>query len=243
MLNKDSYKILRLPDLKLFCKGKIKLNQSKSALFECYNRYLAVKIIQRCYRRYFYRNAECSITLEKVNYPCFIYRSKFGKLFFYDLVSIVKYICKTGNTHDPMTREQYSDTILENLDLFVKKQNLKFSSTLKIKRNISYAKAVRDRENDIISYQTLLEENKNLIVVLIESGLIGMSGSIHIDGENFNNVDEYLLYLLEKTNAIYNTLKDLDIFWAETFKTEFLEQLNVYTGNGVKNIIEFVNLI
>jgi hypothetical protein len=126
MLNKDSYKILRLPDLKLFCKGKIKLNQSKSALFECYNRYLAVKIIQRCYRRYFYRNAECSITLEKVNYPCFIYRSKFGKLFFYDLVSIVKYICKTGNTHDPMTREQYSDTILENLDLFVKKQNLVF---------------------------------------------------------------------------------------------------------------------
>ncbi len=241
MLNKISYKILKVPDLKLFCKNaKIKCNQTKSKLFECYNRYLAVKIIQRCYRKHFYRNAECSITLEKVKYPCFIYRSKFGKLFFYDLLSIVMYICKSGNTHDPMTREQYSDTTLNNLDISVKKHtNLKFSSTLKIKRNMSYARAVRDRENNIISYQTLLDENKNLIIILIESGILGTSGNIFIGDENFNNPDEYLVYLLEKVNAIYNALKDLDPTSANSFKTDFIETLEHFNENQTKNFIKF----
>jgi hypothetical protein len=245
MLNKDSFKILKLPVLKLFCKNaKIKINQNKQSLFDCYNRYLAVKIIQRCYRKHFYRNADCSITLEKVNYPCFVYRSKYGKLFFYDLVSIVKYICKTGNTHDPMTREQYSDTTLNNLDNLVKQKcEKRYSSTLKIKRNVSYARTVRDQENDIITYQTLLEENRNLVINLIESGIFNLTGSVYINGENFDGIGEYLVYLLEKINVIYNTLKALDPFWAGVFKTEFLEILGTYTENDVKNIIEFINLI
>lgn len=251
MLNLESFKILKVPELRLLCKNvKIKLNKStKLQLFENYNRYLATLMIQKAYRKHFYRNAECSITLEKVEYPCFIYRTKFGKLFFYDYLSIVKYISKTGNTHDPMTRDQYSDNDLIRLDYSIKKYypEKKFSSTLKIKRNIGYALKVRDRENDILSYQTLLQETKTLIINLIESGIFtsGINEQISIGNESFIGIDDYILHLLEKTNILYNTLKEIDSFWANSFKIDFLENLERYDSQiiEIKNIIDFINLI
>jgi hypothetical protein len=251
MLNKDSLKILKVPELRLFCKNvKIKINKlTKLELFENYNRYLAVKCIQKNYRKHFYREAECSITLEKVSYPCFIYRTKFGKLFFYDYLSIVKYISKTGNTHDPMTREQYSDNDLVRLDSSLKKHfpDQKFSSTLKIKRNIDYAKRVRDRENDIITYQTLLNETKMLIVNLIESGILvsGINENIQVGNETFISTDEYVLYLLDKINVIYDFLKGIDLFWANSFKIDFLDTLKQYDINvpEIRNVYDFIVLI
>ena len=80
--------------LKKLCKNaSIKLLKlKKRELFNEYNRYLAIKLIQKCYRLHFYKNAIDHITLEKVNYPCFIYRTKFNKHYFYDYSSIIKYI-------------------------------------------------------------------------------------------------------------------------------------------------------
>ena len=251
MLNSVSLKLLKLTDLKNLCKNaKLKITKlNKLQLFDIYNHYLATKLIQKVYRNHFYRNSECSITLEKVRYPCFVFRTKFGKLFFYDYQSITKYICKTGNTHDPMTREQYSDEDLQRLDLSLKKYypETKYSSTLKIKRNLGYARKVRDRENNIITYQTLLEETKLLILNLIDSGIFisGISEQISVGNENFLSTDDYLIHLLEKVNVIYNTLKEIDNFWAMAFKIDFLENLEHHDTKitQIKNIIEFINAI
>jgi hypothetical protein len=135
----DSYKLLKLPEIRLFCKNaKIKIGKStKFELFTKYNQFLATKIIQKEYRKHFYRDAECSITLEKVKYPCFVYRTKFGKLFFYEYSSIIKYIMKTGKVVDPNTRNIYTDAELTRLDTQAKLHfpDKNFKSTLKIKKN------------------------------------------------------------------------------------------------------------
>ena len=80
--------------LKKLCKSaNIKISKlKKKELFDEYNRYLAVKLIQKIYRNHFYKNAVDHITLEKVSYPCFIYRTKFNKHYFYEYGSIIKYI-------------------------------------------------------------------------------------------------------------------------------------------------------
>jgi hypothetical protein len=244
----DSYKLLKLPEIRLFCKNaKIKIGKStKFELFTKYNQFLATKIIQKEYRKHFYRDAECSITLEKVKYPCFVYRTKFGKLFFYDYQTIVKYISKTGNTHDPMTREQYSDSLLNRLDHSIKKfyPDIKVSSTLKIKRNMGYARKVRDRENEILSYQTLLDELKEKVMYLIDSGLLSMGINEHltVNNETYLNAEDYILKLLDKINVIYDLLKELDHFWAETYRNDFLESLKTYqiTKPEIKNINDFI---
>jgi hypothetical protein len=250
MLNLLSLKILKVPDLRIFCKNaKLKVSGfNKKQLFDAYNKHIACKIIQKMYREHFYKNAECSITLEKVSYPCFVFRTKFGKLFFYDYLSIVKYISKTGNVHDPMTRELYSDQVLQRLDNSIKKHypETKVSSTLKIKRNMAYASRVRNLENDIITYQTLLEESKNTILDLIESGILmaGILEQINVGSEVFSSIDDFLLHLLEKVSMVYNSLKAIDSFWASCFKIDFLEKLSKYESkNEIKNIIEFINLI
>ncbi len=51
--------------------------------------------IQRAFRKWFYRNAVCCISLEKVNYPCFIYKTS-GVCIFYDYLALNKYF-KTSN--------------------------------------------------------------------------------------------------------------------------------------------------
>jgi hypothetical protein len=251
MLNLSSLKILKVPDLRFFCKSvKLKVSGfNKKQLFDIYNQYLACKLIQKRYREHFYKNSECSITLEKVKYPCFVFRTKFGKLFFYDYLSIVKYISKTGNVHDPMTRELYSDKDLQRLDNSIKKHypEIKVSSTLKIKRNMSYARKVRELENDIITYQTLLEETKTVILELIDSGIlmVGILEQINVGNEVFSSIDDFLLHLLEKVSIVYNLLKAIDAFWAGSFKNDFLEKLGNYdpSKTEIKNIIEFINLI
>ena len=139
MLNNSSFKMLSITELKKFCKNasiKKYSTLKKKELFDEYNRFLASKVIQRKYRMHFYKNAEDNILLEKVSYPCFVYRTKFGKIFFYHYDTIIKYIMKSGDTRDPMTRNQYSDEELSRLDYEAKRYfpNIKYSSTFKIKK-------------------------------------------------------------------------------------------------------------
>ena len=85
MLIKNDYNNLTLPILKkLSKKAKIKYNKlNKQDMFINLNIYLAVITIQKYYRKHFYKNATDHITLEKVEYPCFIFRTKCCKNYFY----------------------------------------------------------------------------------------------------------------------------------------------------------------
>ena len=238
MLNQISFKMLNADTLKLFnrkiagIKNVSKLK--KKELLDSYNTFLACKIIQRCFRNHFYKNAECSISLEPVRYPCFIYRTKSSShCFFYNYDSIIKYIMKTGDTRDPMTRNAYSDNDLNRLDTEAKIHypEIRYSSTLKIKKNINYAKRIRNRENEILSYQTYIEELKNKILVIVESDSLSWEpfGAITIDSVEFHSIKDYVLTLLQKIKTVYVSLNNYDHFSASCFKESMILSMELYS--------------
>ena len=69
----------------------------------------SVVIIQRAFRKWFYRDAICCITHEKLNYPCFIYKSC-GVCIFYDYLALNNYFNYSGNLVDPKTRNKYTQS-------------------------------------------------------------------------------------------------------------------------------------
>jgi hypothetical protein len=248
MLNKDSLKKLSLSNLKIFCKhAEIKYSRlKKEQLFDEYRRYLACKVIQSYFRKHFYRNAVDCITLDHVQYPCFIYRSKHGKHFFYSYESIIKNIMKTGDTRDPMTREYYSDDDLTRLDLSVKIHfpETRYSSTLKIKKNINYAKRIRNRENEILSFQTRMDELKNTIITFISDGIIfwAFHETFVIDSVEFRSIKVYLNEVIRELKTIYHSVKSYDPFTANCFKSGILEELkNLNDSPQVKDIYESIS--
>jgi hypothetical protein len=79
-------------------------------------------IIQRAFRKWFYRNAVCCITLEKLKYPCFMYKS-FGVNIFYDYLALNRYFTLSGKYTDPKTRKKYTNKEIER---FYKELSLHF---------------------------------------------------------------------------------------------------------------------
>ena len=251
MLNIDSFKKLKIDVLKKYCKSvSIKTSKlKKKELFDKYNEFLASRTIQRQFRKYFYNGAEDSISLESVKYPCFIYRTKFGKCFFYSYDTIIRYIMKTGDTRDPMTRNNYSDDDLQRLDSEVKLHfpEKSYSSTLKIKKNINYAKRIRNRENEILTFQTYLDELKTKIIIVVDSGAFtwNLTGEITIDSVEYYSIHEYIGVLLDKMKQVYRNLFTYDTFSANCFKENLINDLETgYPCSGdVLQILECIKLM
>ena len=240
LLNSD-YSNLNVGILKkLSKKVKLTINLTKKNLFDNFNKYLAVRLIQLYYRRHFYKNAVDHISLDKVYYPCFIFRTKSGKNYFYSYESIVKYIMKTGDTRDPMTRICYSDEILTRLDQDVKKYlpNVKFKSTLKIKKNPDYARRIRNRENEILSYQTRISEIKESIILSIESDIVSWNiANILIDNTEYINTNTYINSLLYELKILLRNLNIYDNNSGNIFKKELIEHIQTMENNESKNKI------
>jgi hypothetical protein len=160
---------------KLCKKKKIsKSGYNKLTLFDKLNECFAVQKIQRFFRKKLYQNAINHITLEKVEFPCFIFKiPEQNLLYFYDIPSIITYIMKTGKTIDPMTRIQYSDEDLIRLDSFAKKYfpDKKFKNTLRIKNNPCYARKIINRENELLSIELRFNEIKTCILISIDSNI------------------------------------------------------------------------
>jgi len=244
MLNSNSYKVLKVQDLRLFCKlvGLKVSRLNKLELFDNYNKFLASKIIQKKFRQHFYKNAEDPILLEKVSYPCFIYRTKHGNCLFYNYDSIIRYIMKTGDCRDPITRADFTDEDLSRLDNSVKFHfpDTRYSSTLKIKKNINYARRIRNRENEILSYQTQLEELRNKLLILIESDLVSLNFNepIVIESIQYSTINDYLNGLLHNLKLLFINLKTYDSFSAQIFKESIIDQIK----NSTK-IYEFISML
>jgi len=238
MLNQYSYKHMKLPELRFLCKrAKLKYTGlKKKQLFDILNEYIAVKKIQKRFRSYFYKNATDHITLEPVKYPCFVYRTKSGKCYFYEYDTIIKYIMKSGNTNDPMTRTPYTDDQLNRLDKMAKYHfpEKKYSSTLKIKQNKVYAKRIYNRENEILSYEMRLDELKTSLFVVIESGLCFVyTEPIIIGNYQYQSIYAYTLAILHEIKLIFRNLQSIDTFSSSIFKKTIIEDLeknsNLYT--------------
>jgi hypothetical protein len=202
----------------------------KQQLIDAFNRVVAVESIQRTFRNHFYRNAVDSITLEDVKFPCFIYRVKTGQLFFYDYSSIIKYIMKSGKVIDPNTRNEYTDLELLRLDAEAKLHfpDKNFKSTYKIKRNENYAKRIRNRENDILSFQMRLDEIKSIVLTIINDDILSwnLTGPLVIDNIEYNTFTDYLKSIIRELKILYLNLKSYSEFEARCFKDSFIVEIN-----------------
>jgi hypothetical protein len=233
MFLKSDHKMLTLPTLKRLCKNKGIPNYSKmkkeTMINEC-NKLFATLIIQKCFRNHFYKNAVDSITLDSVRFPCFIYRVKCGKIFFYGYDSIIKYIMKTGKVIDPNTRNEYTDTELQRLDTEAKIHfpNKNFKSTLKIKKNENYARRIRNRENDILSVQMRLDEIKAIVLTIIEDNILSwnLNEPMIIENVEYRNFDAYINSLIYELKVGYSCLKTYSEFESKCFKDSFLSDIH-----------------
>jgi len=238
-----------LKTLREICKLKKLTNCSKlnkNELIVKLKKYFASIVIQKYYRMHFYKNATDHITLEVVNYPCFIFRTKLGKLYFYNYESIIKYIMKTGNTKDPMTRIQYSDEDLIRLDSEAKKHfpNNTFKSCYKIKKNINYSRRIRNRENEILSYQMRLDEIKTNILIAIESDIFSWDYQepILLDNIEYPSINSYINSILHEFKLIINNLRSYDRSSAEFYKISFIESINNLEGNNNSIVQKIQNI-
>lgn len=238
MLKLCDYKFLSFVFLKKMCmRVKIKniSKMNKLELFNTYNKYLASIVIQKIYRTHLYKNAIDHITLEPVKYPCFIFHSKPNKLYFYEYETIIKYIMKTGDTRDPMTRTAYSDEDLIRLDREVKIHfpNLRFRSTFKIKKNINYARRIRNRENEILSFQLRLNELKMNVMIAIESNIFSwdINEPFNIDNIQYSSVSSYINSIVHEIKIILLNLNHHDHDSALIFKEGIVNDIRSYIEN------------
>jgi len=246
---KKDFNIFSLHILRGLCRiNKITYSKkNKKQLINELNILSATKLIQKNFRIHLYKNAEDHITLEKVEYPCFIFRTKIGKCYFYNYDSIIKYIMKTGNCTDPMTRILYSDEQLIRLDSDVKKHfpNNQYKSTYKIKKNVNYAKRIRNRENEILSFQMRLEELKTNILFAIESDIFSWSldaEPILIDNIEYPNITSYMNAILHELKLIMINLRHYDLNSAEYFKKTLIDSIKSLNNND-PTILKKIQLI
>jgi hypothetical protein len=222
------FKITPTPLLKKLCKiyGIKKISRlKKDELTVLVNKHLAAKVIQRHFRNHFYKNATDHITLEPTCFPCFIYRTKSGKNYFYSHDSIIKYIMKTGNTRDPMTREEYSDQVLSRLDTEAKRYypSVKYRSTYKIKKNLAYARRIKNRENEIMSYQLRMDELKELILFIIESGMqtwnLGTE-TLLIENVEYNSIGSFISSVFHELKMVLLNLRVYEPYIVNNFQED-----------------------
>lgn len=244
MITKSDYSQLNIKTLKRLCKSRQLTGYSrmlKIELINFYNKFLAVRLIQRNFRKYFYKDAVDSITLEPVNYPCFIYRVKTGQLFFYDYNSIIKYIMKSGRVIDPNTRNEYTDFELIRLDAQAKLHfpDKNFKSTYKIKKNENYAKRIRNRENDILTFQLRLDEIQSCIILIITDEIMtwNLNETLIIENIQYRNFNEYVNSIIHELRILFLNLKTYSEFEARCFKQHFLEKI----GDSSRYFYDIIN--
>lgn len=83
------------------------------------NNYKASIFIQNYFRKKTIRENTCPISHEKLKYP-FISIKINGKFFYYDFYSFISYVNVSGDTRDPITRENISDTKLQEINKLIR---------------------------------------------------------------------------------------------------------------------------
>ena len=136
---------------------------------------------------------------------------------------------KTGDCRDPMTRENYSDKDLLRLDLEAKKFKFKFCSVYKIKKNLNYARKIKNRENEILSFEMRMDELKELIYYIINSEMYLWNleaEPILIENIEYQNIDSFIKSVLNELKMVIINLRLHDSYSADLFKKNFISELN-----------------
>ena len=137
---------------------------------------------------------------------------------------------KSGKVIDPNTRNEYTDTELHRLDTEAKMHfpDKNFKSTLKIKKNESYARRIRNRENDILTFQMRLDEIKQLILTIIEDNILSwnLNEPMVIENIEYPDFNAYINSLIRELKILFLHLKTYSLFESNCYKESFLSDIN-----------------
>jgi len=143
-----------------------------------------------------------------------------------------------------MTRDQYSDADLIRLDTNSKKYfpMCSYKSTLKIKNNVNYARKIRNRENEILSFQLRLDELKEIIIFIISDNIVSTLALLNnepilIDNVEYRSIDSYINTVILELKIIFLNLKRCDTNSANQFKITILEEIEAQALNALNEFI------
>ena len=155
---------------------------------------------------------------------------------------------KSGDTRDPMTRMGYSDEDLARLDLEVKLHfpNNSYKSTLKIKKNVNYARRIRNREDEALSFQMRLDEIKINIITAIDSDIFSwdINESLFVDNVEYPDVNSYINSILYELKLIIISLKNYDLHSVECYKINLISDIESFNNqSSLEQIEKILNYI
>ena len=92
---------------------------NKTNAIKLINDYKASTFIQQHFRKKLIRENTCPISHELLKYP-FVSIKINGKFFYYDFYTFITYINVSGDTRDPITRENISDRKLQDINKLIR---------------------------------------------------------------------------------------------------------------------------
>ncbi len=162
---------LPVPDLKNVCKILHIKNISKNKkcdILKNINEKLACLKIQRWYRKIKIGEERCAISLDPIQYPCYAFKTGIGKLHYYNLGTLKKYIIESGNFSDPLSRVHFTELNLktmDDMDMYYRsyKPSYKdssedmYTSVLKASKNKNFYTKKHDLECEILTFERILD--------------------------------------------------------------------------------------
>ena len=167
-----------------------------------YKRSCVIKI-QRFIRKVLSNGeAICPLTLEPVKCPCFAFKPMKSKYFiYYNLQLLHDYLIESGNFVDPKTREVYPTEVLDKIDKELKRYGIKCSSLVKASKNVKFYRKKKEREHEIMMYETFIDDIIASIRQLIDSNSVLTITELNLYHFNVLHDNIIMLHSLDKDLA------------------------------------------
>jgi hypothetical protein len=119
---------------------------NKTNAIKLINDYKASTFIQKHFRKKLMRENTCPISHDLLKYP-FISVKINGKFFYYDFHTFITYVNVSGDTRDPITRENISDRKLQDINKLIRYYYGKNTNKIIISKSM-----IKNTDLNIITY-------------------------------------------------------------------------------------------
>lgn len=249
---------LNVQSLKEICKFLSIKNFSKLKKCDLNNiidKHHAIIKLQRWIRKKLSSGEMCPISLEPIKFPCFAFKTKNNVLIYYNLDSLKKFLIKTGDFRDPMSRTIFSDEQLKKIDEIDKYSKNNKRKKEHIENN--YA----DKDNEEIKgmptsvyvaskrtkfYKKIKEKEKEISTLELVLGEICQDMKEYIENYRYNDIifilnTSYLfdyrvqfrrLFIRSKKSAEYTIENNIN-----TLKQNLIEKNNPMRQDAFEHVI------
>jgi hypothetical protein len=138
---------------------------NKTNAIKLINDYKASTFIQKHFRKKLMRENICPISHELLKYP-FISVKINGKFFYYDFHTFITYVNVSGDTRDPITRENISDRKLQDINKLIRYYYGKNTNKIIISKSM-----IKNIDLNIITYclHDLISEINNTYNLTVDT--------------------------------------------------------------------------